>query len=113
MPRLSAADRLDRSFHALADANRRAMIDQLALRPASVSELARPLALGLPSVVKHLQVLKNAGLVESEKSGRVHTYRISADGLRDVEAWVQARKRHLNAQFDRLAQMLAEGDSAG
>lgn len=101
---------LDRTFHALADASRRAMIDQLALKPASVSELAKPLALGLPSVVKHLQVLKAAGLVESEKSGRVHTFRMREGALRGVEAWVQARKRHLHAQFDRLDQLLAEGE---
>jgi DNA-binding transcriptional ArsR family regulator len=111
MPRTAAADGLDRTFHALADASRRAMIDQLALKPASVSELAKPLALGLPSVVKHLQVLKAAGLVESEKSGRVHTYRMRAGALRGVEAWVQARKRHLHAQFDRLDQLLSEGDT--
>lgn len=110
MPRAATAERLDRTFHALADASRRAMIDQLASKPASVSELAKPLALGLPSVVKHLQVLKAAGLVESEKTGRVHTYRMSADALRGVEAWVQARKRHLHAQFDRLHQLLAEGE---
>ena len=101
MPRTARAERLDRTFHALADASRRAMID-----------LAKPLALGLPSVVKHLQVLKAAGLVQSEKSGRVHTYRMSADALRGVEAWVQARKRHLHAQFDRLDQLLAQGEEA-
>jgi DNA-binding transcriptional ArsR family regulator len=104
----ATAAALDRTFHALADASRRAMIDQLALKPASVSELAKPLALGLPSVVKHLQVLKAAGLVESEKSGRVHTFRMRAGALRGVEAWVQARKRHLHAQFDRLDQLLAD-----
>lgn len=110
MPRAATAENLDRTFHALADASRRAMIDQLSVRPASVSELAKPLSLGLPSVVKHLQVLKAAGLVDSEKAGRVHTYRMRTGALRSVEAWVQARKRHLHAQFDRLDQLLAEHD---
>ena len=101
---------LDRAFHALADANRRAMVDMLARRPASVSELARPLAMRLPAAIKHLQVLKVAGLVDSEKSGRVHTYRMAPAALAGIDAWVAARKRILHAQFDALDRMLAAGD---
>lgn len=99
---------LDRSFQALADVNRRAMIDRLARHPASVSDLAKPLGLRLPATVKHLQVLEAAGLVESEKTGRVRTYRVAPGALSEVEAWVAARKRLLNAQFDRLERMLAD-----
>lgn len=100
--------RLDRMFHALADTSRRGMIDRLGAGPASVSELARPLAMALPSVVKHLAVLEASGIVISQKSGRVRTYRIAPDALNAVEAWVARRKAALNSQFDQLEQYLSE-----
>lgn len=100
--------RLDRLFFALSDATRRSMLDRLSESPASVSELAQPLAIALPSVVKHLAVMETGGLVVSEKSGRVRTYRIAPGALRAMEAWVAARKSRLNAQFDRLEIYLAE-----
>jgi DNA-binding transcriptional ArsR family regulator len=106
----SAEVALDRTFHALADAGRRAMIDLLAARPASVSALAGPLSMRLPAAVKHLQVLEAAGLVDSEKAGRVRTYRMAPAGLGLVDAWLAARRRMLNAQFDRLERVLAEDD---
>lgn len=109
-PAVDAA-RLDRMFHALADASRRGMVDRLSEGPASVSELARPLAMALPSVVKHLAVLESGGIVVSEKVGRVRTYRIAPDALADVEAWVAARKAQLNRQFDALARYLLEDES--
>ena len=65
--------RLDRMFHALADASRRGMVDRLSEGPDSVSELARPLTMALPSVVKHLAVLESGGIVVSQKVGRVRT----------------------------------------
>lgn len=93
---------LDRMFFALSDANRRAMLDCLSKAPASVSDLARPLEMALPSVVKHLSVLEQGGLVLSEKTGRVRTFRAAPDALAAMEAWVAKRKALLNAQFDRL-----------
>ncbi|MCR4269055.1 helix-turn-helix transcriptional regulator [Nitratireductor sp. ZSWI3] len=98
---------LDRLFHALSDPNRRGMVDQLARGPASVKELAEPQALALPSALKHLKVLEEGGLVRSQKSGRVRTYRLEAEALQRVEAWVAARKDALNHQFDRLEAYLA------
>ena len=77
---------LDRMFHALSDRSRRGMIDRLGRGPASVTELAAPLAVALPTVMKHLQVLEESGLVLSEKSGRVRTYRLQQDALAAVEA---------------------------
>ena len=94
--------RLDRMFFALADANRRTMLDRLSESPASVSELGRPLGIALPSVVKHLAVLESGGLVLSEKAGRVRTYRMAPGALVAMEKWVAARKAGLHAQFDRL-----------
>ena len=64
---------LDEVFHALADPSRRVIVERLSRGPASVSELARPLPMSLPSVVQHLQVLESSGLIRSEKVGRVRT----------------------------------------
>jgi DNA-binding transcriptional ArsR family regulator len=93
---------LDRMFFALSDGSRRAMLDSLSKAPASVSDLAQPLQMALPSAVKHLTVLEQGGLVLSEKTGRVRTYRVAPNALAAMEAWVARRKTLLNAQFDRL-----------
>ncbi len=108
---VAPAERLDRLFIALADAGRRGMIDQLSAGPASVSELAKPLGIALPSALKHLAVLEAGGVVQSEKAGRVRTYRIAPDALGGLEAWVAQRKAQWNAQFDALERYL-ERDQA-
>ena len=100
--------RLDRLFVALADGSRRGMIDQLGGGPASVSDLARPLGIALPSALKHLAVLEAGGVVRSEKVGRVRTYRIAPDAFSGLEAWVAQRKAMWNSQFDRLEAYLGE-----
>ena len=105
--RAANPQKLDAVFHALADTTRRRMIDRLSAGPASVTELAQPLAMALPSVTKHLAVLETSGLVASQKNGRVRTYCIAPDGLAEVEAWVAMRKARWNAQFDRLDLLLA------
>ena len=109
MQRVEDAERLDRMFHALADQSRRGMLDRLAKGPASVSELAEPLELALPSVVKHLAVLEDGGIVISRKEGRVRTYALAPKAFEAIEAWVAKRKRGLERQFDRLEQFLAKG----
>jgi DNA-binding transcriptional ArsR family regulator len=101
------AAHLDRLFFALADVHRRGMLDRLSRGPASVSELAEPLGMALPSAVKHLAVLEQGGLVASSKVGRVRTYRAEPKALEAMEAWVAKRKTLLNAQFDRLGTYLA------
>lgn len=106
MPGSSQA-RLDALFHALSDASRRRMIDQLSQGPASVSGLARPLKLAMPSVVKHLAVLERGGLVNSEKTGRVRTFRLIPGALAQVEAWAAERERTWRQRFDRLEAFLA------
>lgn len=103
------AQRLDRLFTALADAGRRGMVDQLSAGPASVSELAKPLGIALPSALKHLAVLEAGGVVRSDKVGRVRTYRIAPDAFNGLEAWVAQRKAQWNRQFDALERYL-EGD---
>lgn len=106
----SPTERLDRLFVALADGNRRAMVDQLARGPSSVTDLAKPLGIALPSAVKHLAVLEAGGLVESDKAGRVRTYRIAPDAFGGLEAWVAERKAMWHRQFDALDALLAEQD---
>jgi len=100
--------RLDRMFFALSDGHRRGMLDHLSRGPASVSELAEPLGIALPSAVKHLAVLEGGGFVSSRKVGRVRTYTAEPKALDAMEAWVARRKTQLNAQFDRLDAYLAE-----
>ena len=95
-------------FAALADPSRRAMVDRLTRGPASVSELARPLAMSLPAVLQHLQVLEAGGLIRSEKVGRVRTCRIEPSGLRSAESWVTERRRSWEERLDRLGEYLSE-----
>lgn len=110
-PEPAEAATLDRLFVALADGSRRAMIDRLSAGPASVSDLARPLDIALPSALKHLAVLEAGGVVRSEKHGRVRTYRLAPDAFGGLEAWVAARKAAWHRQLDRLEQFLDRGDA--
>lgn len=83
---------LDRSFAALADPTRRAMVERLAQGPATVKELAAPRPMSLPAVLLHLKVLEASGLVTSEKQGRVRTCRIDLQCLSQVERWANERR---------------------
>jgi DNA-binding transcriptional ArsR family regulator len=94
-------------FHALADPTRRGMVERLVRGPASVSELSRPLAMSLPAVLQHLQVLEACGLVRSEKAGRVRTCRIEPGALRAAEAWVTGQRTTWETRLDRLGDYLA------
>src|SRR5258708_6070394 len=97
---------LDAVVHALADPARRVMIERLARGPASVGELAKPLAMSLPGVMQHLDVLQACGLVRSEKLGRVRTCVIEAKALRAAEAWISERRALWEHRLDRLADYL-------
>ena len=99
---------LDHAFQALADPTRRAVIERLCAGPASVSELARPFDMTLAAVVQHVQVLEAAGLVQTQKIGRVRTVQIDPAGLRSAEQWLAARRTRAEQQLDRLAELLAE-----
>jgi DNA-binding transcriptional ArsR family regulator len=101
---------VDRVFHALAEPNRRVIVERLSRGPATVSELARPLPMSLSAVVQHLQVLQGSGLVRSEKVGRVRTCRIEPAALRPVEQWIGARRSSWERSLDRLGEYLAEGN---
>lgn len=109
---LNHQGRLDRTFRALADPGRRAMVERLSRGPASVGELARPLAMSLPAVMQHLRVLEESGLVRSEKVGRVRTCRIEPTALRSAEEWIGERRASWERRLDRLGEVLAEEDPA-
>jgi DNA-binding transcriptional ArsR family regulator len=109
MPQALRADsQLDRTFHALADPARRAMVERLTLGPASVSELAQPLAMSLPAVVQHLAVLQTCGLVASQKAGRVRTCRLEPAGMSLAETWINQRRIDWEARLDRLGAHLRQ-----
>ena len=97
---------LDLAFQALADPARRAMVERLSQGPASVSELARPLAMSLPAVMQHLAVLEGSGLVRSKKIGRVRTCQIDPQTLSMAEQWINQRRIEWQHRLDRLGQYL-------
>jgi DNA-binding transcriptional ArsR family regulator len=101
-----AAIALDRTFHALGDVSRLGIVERLSRGPASVKELAEPMDMALPSVMKHLKVLEAGNLVRSEKEGRVRTYRIQPGALAAIDRWVNQRRSSWNRRFDRLEELL-------
>ena len=97
-------------FHALADPNRRSIVEQLTRGSATVSDLADPLPMSMPAVLQHIQVLEKSGLVRSRKVGRVRTCSIEVKALRPVERWIEQRQRGWEQRLDRLGVYLAEDD---
>jgi len=93
---------LDRVFHALADPSRRAIVRRLCRGPASVSELARPLAMALPTVLQHLDVLEMSRLIRSEKAGRVRTCHLEPAALATIETWIGRQRLVWEARLDRM-----------
>lgn len=94
-------------FHALADPTRRGMLERLTRGPASVSELAAPLGMALPSVLQHLAMLEASGLVRSQKVGRVRTCVLEPAGLTLAEQWITERRRACEGRLERLGNYLA------
>jgi DNA-binding transcriptional ArsR family regulator len=102
-----SAPGLSRTFGALADPTRRAILARLEGEPAlSVSELARPLPIKLPAVLKHLGVLAEAGLVTRSKQGRTVTVRLAAGPMEEAMAWLRRYERFWSGNLDRLADYL-------
>ncbi|QPC86588.1 metalloregulator ArsR/SmtB family transcription factor [Mesorhizobium sp. NBSH29] len=93
---------LDKAFSALADPTRRAIVSRLCEGPKSVSELSEPFDLALPSLLKHVRVLEESGLVRSEKNGRVRTCTIAPDALHATDGWI---RQHIAAWERRLDRM--------
>jgi DNA-binding transcriptional ArsR family regulator len=97
---------LDQAFHALADASRRSIVVRLSRGPASVSTLAEPLAMSLPSVMQHIDVLQKSGLVRSKKVGRVRICRLEPAPMRSVEQWIAQHRSTWENRLDRLGDVL-------
>ncbi|WP_020399563.1 ArsR/SmtB family transcription factor [Kordiimonas gwangyangensis] len=103
---------LDHVFHALADNTRRQVLERLARAPMTVSELARPFDMALPSFLQHLKVLEESGLIVTRKEGRVRTCEINASSLTPVEDWVSGQREVWSSRLDRLDALLMARASA-
>ena len=100
---------LDRTFAALADPTRRALLARLSEKEdLSISELAKPFSMSLPAVMKHLEVLSDAGLVGREKNGRIVSCRLRAEPMRDANDWLNRYQKFWTERLDRLAAFLEE-----
>ena len=103
-----ATARLDASFGALSDATRRGVLEQLERADASISQLADVFEMTLTGMKKHVGILEAAGLVITEKVGRVRTCRLGRRGLEDEAAWIERRRRLWDARFDALDAVVEE-----
>ena len=99
---MAAATVMDDVFRALADPTRRDVVARLTSRSASVSELAEPFQMALPSFVQHLRVLESSGLVRSTKAGRVRTYHLVPKRLRVAEDWLAGQRDMWERRMDRF-----------
>jgi DNA-binding transcriptional ArsR family regulator len=99
-------EELDLMFRALVDSSRRAMVERLSRGPASVSELARPFEMALPTIVQHLGVLEAAGIVSSTKVGRVRTYQLVPGAMNPAGEWIGRQRLPAERRLDRLGTFL-------
>lgn len=104
----STANQLDRTFAALADPTRRAIVSELVSGPRTVGELAAPLPMSLVGASKHIAVLERAGLVTRTRSGRTQVCRLHPHALRDASDWLDAYRRFWTTQLDSLATYLED-----
>jgi len=109
---LNYVEELDELFHALSDPSRRVIVERLSQGPASVTELAVPLPMSLPAVVQHVKVLEAAGLIKTEKIGRVRTCHLQLKRLDGAQDWIQARRAQWERRLDRLEDYLEATDPA-
>lgn len=102
---------LDRTFSALSDATRRALLAQLSLSESvSVSDLARPFSVSLPAIMKHLDVLSDAGLITRQKTGRTVHCRLSAGPMEQATEWLNRYQRFWSESLERLAALVEEDE---
>src|SRR5215218_1925333 len=99
MARSAVADEV---FHALSNSTRRKILEQLSVGPATVSDLAAPFDMRLPSFVQHLSVLEQSRLVKSKKRGRVRTYELAPERFKVAEDWLADRRQSWEARLDRF-----------
>ncbi len=99
---------LSTTLAALADPTRRAILARLATGETSVTELARPFAMSLPAISKHLKVLERAGLITRGRSAQSRPCRLDAARMKDVADWIEPYRRYWEQSFDRLDEYLTE-----
>lgn len=102
------AQPLNKTFAALADPTRRAIISHLAQGAATVTEISEPFDISLPAVSKHLRVLERAGLLTRQKKGRIHYCHLNPQPLKEAARWLSLYERFWDSQFDALAKFLEE-----
>lgn len=110
---MNVTDRLDRTFGALADPTRRAILARLAKGEASVTELAEPFEMSLPAVSKHLKVLEHAGLVSRGRERQWRPARLRVTPLKEAAAWTDRYRRFWDERYDRLDEYLSELQGRG
>jgi DNA-binding transcriptional ArsR family regulator len=106
---MMAAVKTDRVFQALGDPTRRAILELVTERAVSLSHLAVPLDISVAAVVQHVQVLEEAQLVRTQKTGRVRSCRIDPKGIAAAMAWLEARRTLWERRLDRLDEVLKDG----
>ena len=99
---------LNRTFAALADPTRRLILQSLAQGDRCVTDLARPHAMSLPAVSKHLRVLENAGLIRRRRCGRVHRLKLEAAPMKQASQWMEEYRQFWEQRLDRLDEYLTE-----
>ena len=102
------AHSIDGVFRALSDPTRRHVLERLSRSPASVSELAEPFDMALPSFLEHLKILEGYGLVRSSKTGRVRTYQLVPKRLQQAEDWLAKQRTFWTTRLDQLDSYLLE-----
>jgi DNA-binding transcriptional ArsR family regulator len=102
------AEPIDSVFRALADPTRRLVVERLTRRPASLTALAEPFDMALPSFLQHMRVLEGCGIVRSTKSGRVRTYELAPRRLKLAEDWLTRQRTHWERRLDQLDSYLME-----
>ena len=98
---------LDRLFHALSDPTRRSFVERLLVKPLSVTELAAPTGMALPTIMRHLSVLEETGLVTTEKTGRTRICRVEPEPLTKAQHWLEEQRAIWEGRLDRLEDYLA------
>jgi len=106
-------DELDRTFHALSDPTRRAVLVRLGHGPATISELATPFDMTLPSFMKHIHLLEDSGWIRTKKLGRVRTCTIRSERFAEIEGWLGEQRAVWEARTDRLETFIATTTTKG
>ena len=107
------SERLNGIFQALADPTRRAVLARLGRGPASISDLAKPFGMALPSFMKHIHFLEGSGLIQTRKQGRVRTCVLDQQQFSAVDAWLSAQRSLWEGRTDRLEKFVTQAQAQG